>query len=430
MAAPQPLPGFRDFYPDECRVRSHIFALWQEASKRFGFRQYDGPPLEPVDLYTRKSGEEIVGQLYDFSDKGERHVALRPEMTPTFARMVGARHREFKKPIKWYAIPQLFRYERAQKGRKREHFQFNADIVGASTAREDAELIALLVEILRLAGLTSTQVRIRLSSRSLWCSLLAGWGVAAERFAAVFAVVDKIEREPREKTLAALLAAGLNGCQIGQIEKVCEGQPLDQLPVSIERDRLVEVVELLGRLGAGEYVQPDLRIVRGLAYYTGVVFEAFEMDEQGAYTGRAIAGGGRYDTLLDQLAGTDLPAAGFGMGDVVFGDILMERGLIPPASSCAGTFVVIPPDVDLPKALGLVMSLRQSGLRIEYPLAPSPVGKQFQQAEHLGARFAVIADSALDRGMIQIKELATRQQTEIPLADLVGWLRARLGSSV
>src|SRR5688572_12273282 len=192
------LPGFRDFYPDELAERAHIIGAWREAARRFAFVEYDGPPLEPLELYTRKSGDEIVGQLYNFTDKGDRQIALRPEMTPTLARMVAASERSYKKPIKWFAIPQLFRYERQQKGRLREHFQLNADIFGESDPAADAELIALLIDTLRSFGLTTADFVIRLSSRNAWQDFFAARSADSERAYEFYQVIDKMEREKPE----------------------------------------------------------------------------------------------------------------------------------------------------------------------------------------------------------------------------------------
>src|SRR6266566_8209686 len=197
----QALPGFRDFYPDALALRNHIFATWRSVAARYGFIEYDGPPLEPLELYTKKSGDEIVGQLYTFTDKGDRKVALRPEMTPTLARMVGAKANAMRKPIRWFSVPQLFRYERQQKGRLREHFQLNVDIVGESSVAADAELLAVAIDVMRGTGLTSNDVRARVSDRRLITAVLSDVGVKQAEMSAVFAAIDKAGREPRDVTL-------------------------------------------------------------------------------------------------------------------------------------------------------------------------------------------------------------------------------------
>jgi histidyl-tRNA synthetase len=371
------LPGFRDFYPDDLARRARIFDAWRAVARRYAFVEYDGPPLEPLDLYTRKSGEEIVGQLYNFTDKGGREVALRPEMTPTFARMVGARANALRKPVRWFSIPQLFRYERAQRGRLREHYQLNVDIVGETSEVADAELLAVAVDIMRELGLTANDVRARVSDRRMLNGVLLAIGVGEEHFPAVYGVLDKVQRQPREVSQARLTEAGLSLSLAQRVLTLGTATTFASLRQdfgaspeareSIERfDRYLAHVRALG---IGEWVQLDLSIVRGLAYYTGIVFELF--DVKGEL--RAICGGGRYDTLLKALGGADLPALGFGMGDVVLGELLDQRGLL------AG---VAPPSADLhlvagngagvrsyAEALQLVRVLRGSGLSVDHAMS-------------------------------------------------------------
>src|SRR5882724_1519249 len=312
-----PLPGFRDFYPEALAVRRYIFDRWRGAARRYGFREYDGPPFEPLELYTQKSGDAIVGQLFNFVDKGDRAVALRPEMTPTLARLVGAHHRDYKKPIKWFAIPQLFRYEKQQRGRLREHFQFNADIIAETDVSADAELIALAIDTLRSFGLTEKDFVVRVSDRRVWQRFLAAAGIAEDKQYAAFQAIDKLEREPTEKTREKLVATGLSVQKVEEILAIAEGKVVADAP---------ELQEVLGKLGdLAVFCKVDFKIVRGLAYYTGIVWEIH--DCKGEL--RAVAGGGRYDNLLKQVSGVDLAALGFGMGDVVLGELLKERGLLP-----------------------------------------------------------------------------------------------------
>ena len=307
------LSGFRDFYPDDCAARNAIFAIWRDVARRYGFVEYDGPPLEPLDLFTKKSGQEIVGQLYNFKDKGDRDVALRPEMTPTLARLVTARHKDFKKPLKWFSIPQVYRYERPQKGRGREHYQFNCDIIGEAGLEADVELIALVIDTLRAFGLTEKDFVVRLSDRQFWTDFMDANGVPEDQRYAFIQAIDKSEREPREKTAEKLgpLAADVFAI-------------LDDA-ASAKSDRLDTVETGLRHRGLQDFVKRDYTVVRGLAYYTGVVFEVF--DRTGEF--RAIAGGGRYDNLLKNLGDVDLPALGFGMGDMVLADLLAGKGLSP-----------------------------------------------------------------------------------------------------
>ncbi|MGZ5546191.1 MAG: ATP phosphoribosyltransferase regulatory subunit, partial [Limisphaerales bacterium] len=284
------LPGFRDFYPEplphkdvwSADARQYIFDTWRGVARRYGFREYDGPPLEPLELYTLKSGEEIVGQLYNFTDKGERAVSLRPEMTPTLARMFAAHERNYKKPVKWFAVPQLFRYERQQKGRLREHFQFNADILGESDSSSDAELLALLIDSLRGFGLKSDDFVIRLSSRNAWQGFFQKRNGKPEQAYAFYQAIDKLERDEPAESEKKLGAVGMSLNEVSEF--ISGGHPTPELDV---------IVKNLQARGLGDYVKIDYHVIRGLAYYTGVVFEAF--DRKGEF--RAIAGGGRYDNL-------------------------------------------------------------------------------------------------------------------------------------
>ena len=370
------LPGFRDFYPDELARRAHIFQAWRAVARRYAFVEYDGPPLEPLDLYTRKSGDEIVAQLYNFTDKGGREVTLRPEMTPTFARMVGARANALRKPVRWFSIPQLFRYERAQRGRLREHYQLNVDIVGESSEVADAELLGAAIDIMRELGLTAVDVRARVSDRRLLGGILTTLGVTEAQIPAVYTVVDKIARQPREVSAEKLTAAGLSPTQVERVLGLAAGTTFDAVraefgsaPAAAEHvERFGRYLEHLEALGFGAWVDLDLSIVRGLAYYTGIVFELF--DAKGEL--RAICGGGRYDTLLKSLGGTDLPALGFGMGDVVLGELLADRGLFPaPGADGADLYLVAGNGaVGRPyaEALRLVSALRGAGFSVNHGL--------------------------------------------------------------
>ena len=414
----QSLPGFRDFYPDECALRNYVFGKWRDAARRYGFREYDGPPLEPLDLYTVKSGEEIVGQLYNFTDKGERAVSLRPELTPTFARMVGARHRDYKKPMKWFAIPQLFRYERQQRGRLREHFQFNADIVGEKDVAADVELVALLVDVLRSFGLTHEDFVVRVSDRRVWSGFLRGLGVAEERHPAVFAIVDKIEREETVVTQKKFDALGIAADAASAILKFA-GTGVFEKEAPAEMATLQRFFDAMAHKGLGEFIKFDPKIVRGLAYYTGVVFEAF--DKKGEL--RAIAGGGRYDNLLNLISGVDMPALGFGMGDVVLCELLKERKLLPKVENRLDAYVVVAKEDLRPQALKLVRELREAGLASDYALVAAKVGKQFEAASAAGARFAVVIGDEWAQGQVTVKTLATRAEAKVEMARLVETLK-------
>ena len=309
----QALPGFRDFFPAEHTIRSHIFAAWRAVATRYGFEEYDGPPLEPLELYTAKSGDEIVGQLYNFEDKGGRQVSLRPEMTPTLARMVAARANGLRKPIRWFSIPQLFRYERQQRGRLREHFQLNCDLMGEAGPGADAEIIALAIDVMRALGLGPNDFKVRLSDRRILDALLRHRGQTDAQVAVWRQVLDKFGRTPVEVSRQKLRDAGVSDADAEAIIELAGAktwEPLSDPALAGTSASLLEVVRLLGAMGLGEYVEPDFTIVRGLAYYTGTVFELF--DTKGEL--RAICGGGRYDNLVGAIGGVDLPCVGFGMG--------------------------------------------------------------------------------------------------------------------
>lgn len=400
------LPGFRDFYPEplphpdvwSADARQFIFENWRATAKRYGFREYDGPPLEPLELFTTKSGDEIIGQLYNFKDKGERDVALRPEMTPTLARMVAAHERNYRKPIKWFTLPQLFRYERQQKGRLREHFQLNADIIGEKDPAADAELIALLIDTLRSVGLTEKDFIVRLSSRNAWHEFFQRHqGDPANEYE-FYQVVDKLERDTPEQTEEKLARIGITALEVKSF--ITGGEPTAELK---------SILDNLNARGLGEFAKIDYHVIRGLAYYTGVVFEAF--DRQGEL--RAIAGGGRYDNLVKLISGgkVDLPALGFGMGDVVLLELLKARKLLPKFESATDIFCLIEDESLRLDTLKLVQALRDTGLSVDYSLTAIKGDKQFKRAQELKASFtAKLAKDASGALLATVRNLKTRAE--------------------
>ncbi len=412
------LPGFRDFYPEptphpevwSADARQYIFDKWRTVARRYNFREYDGPPLEPLELFTTKSGDEIVGQLYNFTDKGQRPVALRPEMTPTLARMIAAHERNYKKPVKWFAVPQLFRYERQQKGRLREHFQFNADIIGESNPASDAELIALLIDTLRAFGLTAQDFVIRLSSRNAWQEYYKSGKPKTESGPAeyqFFQVIDKLERATPEESEKKLSALGFSLHDVNHF--IASGKPTAELDC---------ILQNLAARGLRDFARVDYQVVRGLAYYTGVVFEAF--DAKGAF--RAIAGGGRYDNLVKLVSGNkvDLPALGFGMGDVVLLELLKERKLLPAFDSRTDVFVLIENEGLRPQSLKLVQDLRTAGYAVEYPLTAAKSDKQFKRVQELKAAFTARVEND---AYVRIRNLNTRTEVVAGFADTRNHLR-------
>ena len=408
----QTLPGFRDFYPADCAARNYVFERWRDVARRYGFVEYDGPTLESVDLYRKKSGGELVGQLFEFTDRGGREVALRPELTPTLARMVAARDREFKKPLKWFSIGSFFRQERQQKGRLREFYQLNCDLIGDGSSAADAEMIALAIDLMRACGLTKEDFFVRVNDRHVWLQFLAARGIEKERAPEFLGIIDKIERERPEVTAAKLAPFGIDPAELDQFM----AQPVAALGGS-----LVALAADLQARGLGDYVAFDPRIVRGLAYYTGVVFEVFDR----ARKSRALAGGGRYDELIGLLSDGSVaqPTFGFAVGDVTLLDLLRDLphtaaqlDAATKAASAPDVYVVIADEAFRPQALGLVGQLRDAGRRVDFPLGAQKVGKQFQTAEALGATQAAVVGN--EWPMVKLKTLATREETLVTATDL------------
>ena len=408
------LPGFRDFYPEDFAQRAHIFRAWREVCRRYAFVEYDGPPLEPLELYTRKSGDEIVNQLYAFIDKGAREVALRPEMTPTFARMVAARANSLRKPVRWFSIPQLFRYERQQKGRLREHFQLNVDIVGEASEVADAELLAVAIDVMRALGLSHEDVRARISDRRLLNAILREIGVTETQHPTVYAVLDKFSRQPEATSRERLAAGGVSAGIIDRVMRIPKIHSMAALAtefgskdVAWWQAKLNTYLQHAESLGVGAWVDIDLTIVRGLAYYTGIVFELF--DAKGEL--RAICGGGRYDTLLEALGGASAPALGFGMGDVVLAELLRARGLMPASSGSGADLFMVGGngalDHGISDALKLVHLLRDSGLSVDHALnadryLTQATRNQVDSAKKSGARAVILFESA---GVVAVQGL-------------------------
>ena len=434
------LPGFRDFYPDEMARRQQIFAAWNAVAQRYGFEQYDGPPLESLQLFVEKSGPEIVNQLFNFTDKGGREVALRPEMTPSLVRMLGARIKGMPRPVRWYSTPQLFRYEKQQRGRLREHFQLNMDIVGEESVLADADLLAAALDVLRTLGLTGDDVVARYSDRRLLRHALLEIGVTEENLPVAYNVVDKVERDPRDVGMKRLMEIGLS--QEGAAEAL-ELTSVTREGLQSRFGHHPELSEILGEhesyaaalsaLGFARYIEFDMKIVRGLAYYTGIVFEIF--DRKGQL--RAICGGGRYDALFSSLAGIDVPALGFGFGDVVLGELLKERGLAATHGRSLDVFVVPgDPAVSQTGVLEVVAALRDAGFSAIFSYkgaSQANLGKLLKAADASGARYAVIvdggrADGAVAVRNVRVKTLRSGEQSETTVEGFITAARSRRDS--
>ncbi|HVU34755.1 MAG TPA: histidine--tRNA ligase [Opitutaceae bacterium] len=422
MATFQSLPGFREFYPEDLARRNHVFRLWRQAANSFGFAEYDAPVLEPLDLYKAKSGEEIEAQLFSFTDKGGREVALRPEMTPTVCRLVGAKANALKRPIKWFSIAEFYRYERMQKGRGRCFFQFNADIFGEPGPEAEIELIGLLVQCLCAFGLTEEDFYVRLSDRNLWFFYLEANGLDDERIRSLLGAIDRYEKYgdeafkpyserygPLPDALKQKVLAFLQIKSLPDLEQALAGIGGEKLAARLADWR--KLLAALDAMGLSRFIAVDLGVVRGLAYYTGFVFEAF--DRRGEL--RALAGGGRYDDLVQKLGGPALPAVGFAIGDMTFSLLLEERGLMPAFIQAPDVYCVIGGEKERLAAFGDIQALRASGFRVDYPLKDVAFGKQFKAAAESGAKLALIygADE-IAKGVVKVRDLANRTENEVP----------------
>ena len=416
----QGVRGTRDFYPEDMRLRNWLFDNFIAASLLHGFEEYDAPVLEHEDLYTRKQGEEITQQLYNFQDKGDRKVALRPEMTPSLARMVMAKAGSLPLPIKWFSIPQCWRYERTQRGRGREHYQWNVDIWGTTELSADAELISVMVTFFEEIGLSSDDVVISISNRKVLEEVLGSLGVEGDLFAKTCIVVDKMEKLPPDVIEKQLSDLGHSSEVITKIQTVLGIKDMKNLKSSLDKSssaisELNTLFEIIEAYGMSELVQFDASVVRGLAYYTGSVFEAH--DRGGNF--RAICGGGRYDNLLSTLGGKDLPATGFGFGDMVIMELLAEKGLIPELISGVDD-IVIPLNQDLRDiAVRVAASLRLSDRTVDLVLEDKKIKWAFKHAERVGAkRLVLLAPDEWSRKMIKVKDLETGEEKELSLKDL------------
>jgi len=418
-----PPRGMRDFYPEDVRLRNWLFSLWREVSESFGFEEYDGPLVESEELFTRKSGEEIVGQLYNFEDKGGRRLALRPEMTPTLARMIIAKGTSLPRPIKWFSIPQCFRYERMSRGRRREHYQWNLDIVGVKEPSAEAEVIAAAVEFLKRAGLGKDDFKVFLSNRRLLATLLRSKGLPDEKFAEVCVVIDKKGKvaEPALKEMMENL--GLSAAMVDGVFEVLRVESLEEAEgllvgtnTSLEAlEETKRVLEYLSYYGLAGFCRFDISIVRGLLYYTGPVFELFDVDRKF----RAICGGGRYDNLLESYGGGKVTAVGLGFGDVVISEILAEKRLLPDFQKKID-FVVIPFSQQERKvAMELSQSLRTKGNNVSITLDTRKLGKALAGADRAGAeKVAIVAPDELAEGKVVLRDMRTGEEKAVPIGEV------------
>ena len=416
----QPVKGTRDFYPEDFRLRAWLFDIWRTAARRFGFEEYDACVLESEELYIRKAGDEITQQLYNFEDKSGRKLALRPEMTPSLARLILQRKNSLTFPLKWFSIPQCFRYERMTRGRKREHFQWNADIIGQPDAVAELEVLCVLLTALRALGLGPEHVRVHLNDRRLLNAVLEHLGVVAEQHLPVMVVMDKRDKISPEELAGMLRTQGLNEDQIARLNAFLAMEGLEQVeaalgevPAIADLKRLLERLDQVGFPGYGRF---DITVVRGLSYYTGTVFE---IRDAGASL-RALCGGGRYDSLLSAYGGETIPAIGFGFGDVVILELLSDLKLLPDLKPRVEYTVVPFSPEQTQQALRVAQSLRDQGHSVDADFSYRKLKRALQRAEETGARHVVLLmPEELERGEVVLRDMTTRTEKRIPLGRLV-----------
>ena len=416
--------GTRDFYPDAMAWRNHLVDAWRRVSVRNGFEQVDGPIFETLDLYKVKSGEGIVSELFSFRRaQGSTDFAIRPEFTPTLARMVAAKANALPKPIKWFAVPNFCRAERPQRGRLREFWQWNVDLLGLDSPAADAEIMFTCVDLLAELGLTREHVRVKISHRDVVAEILETLGVPADRMGDAFDLLDKRDKMEPAKFSEAAANLGLDGARLERFEEVCRRRyragDLAHLARSLGMDQppadLVALDRQLAAFGIADWCEYDLGIVRGLAYYTGTVFEVHEASG----VERAIAGGGRYDKLIELFGGPAIPAVGFGMGDVVLTNVLEDKGLVPEdVSARPDAFVFASVDGADERVSAIVAALRRTGLHARRGYRTTRnVGKLLKEAGNARARFAVIVGET-----VEVKNLESGEQMEVAAADLASQL--------
>ena len=404
--------GTRDFYPDDMAVRRWMFDIIRDVSTRFGYQEYDGPCLEFIDLYAAKSGEELVKeQSFVFKSRGGEDLTMRPELTPTLARMVAQKQFELPLPLRWWSIGPMWRYEKPQRGRTREFFQWNIDLIGTESVAADAEIVAVAATFLKETGLKPDQVRIYVNNRRLMDSAFSKLGIEKDLRPQVFKVVDKLDKLSPQAWEKFALESGLNESQVNGLTALLNNDDLWQ-----ESEELVEFFDLIQTFGVADYIRFNPKVIRGLDYYTGTVFEAFELGGKS----RAVLGGGRYDNLVGDVGGNRLPGVGFAMGDVVIELVLRDSGVIPAqVGEKPQVLVTVFDEATLSESLKIAVVLREAGLRtVVYPAADK-MGKQFKFADKLDIPVAVIlGPDELANGQVAVKNLMSREQVLVNREDV------------
>ena len=415
----QPVKGTRDFFPDEMRLRNWLFEVWRNVSEQAGFEEYDTCVLEHEELYVRKTGDEISKQLYSFEDKGGRRLSLRPEMTPSLARLVLQQEKSLSFPIKWFSMPQCFRYERMTKGRRREHFQWNADIIGQHEVVAEAEILMLLISACESIGLSTNDFRVFINDRRILNAILSQIKVPQVLHSEVMVIMDKRDKIPPEALSKMLEDMRMTTKQVGQLNEYLSKSDLDELRENLKNtegiEELQHLMKLMETAGYKNYLQFDISIVRGLSYYTGAVFEVNSPEKQH----RAICGGGRYDSLLSTYGGETVPAVGFGFGDVVVLDVLKELERFPELPRKLDYTIIPFANEQIGTALKIAAELRLQGSTVDCNFSMKKMKKMMQQAHESGAAKAILLfPDELSDDKVVIRDMQLHEQKPVRITDL------------
>lgn len=425
----QPYKGTRDFYPEEQRLREWLFSRLGDTVQQYGYEPYDGPMLEPFELYAAKTGEEIVNeQLYSFVDRGGRKVAMRPEMTPTLARMVAARAPQLAKPIRWFSLPNLWRYERPQRGRLREHWQLNVDLLGVAGVEAEIEIVQVAIDLLRNFGAGPTDFEVQINHRQLMNDLFENvLQLNPSQTQAVAKAIDKRAKIPAESFVELLQAAGCSPDQIETLEKFLTS-PLLDIPAIVGESQgyqdLCRFFDAVNAMGLGPVCRFNASIMRGFDYYTGIVFEIYDQHPDNR---RALFGGGRYDNLVGMFGSGQLPGVGFGMGDVTLKDFLEAHGLLPELHTRTEVLVGLFSEEMFLTSQQLARQLRGYGMKVEAVLQPQKLAKQYQYADKKGIQLVVmVGPDEAEAGQATIKDMSTGQQQTVNRNELIPRLQLML----
>ena len=416
----QPVKGTRDFFPEEMRLRNWLFEIWRRTSVQAGFEEYDTCILEHENLYLRKAGDEISKQLFSFEDKSGRRLSLRPEMTPSLARLILQHKKSLSFPIKWFSMPQCFRYERMTKGRRREHFQWNADIIGQPNILAEAEILLLLISACESMGLTKKEFKVFINDRRILNSILTQINVPKDMHNTVMVILDKRDKISSEVLVTMLEDAGMSDKQVGKLNEYLSNTDLKNLQANLSDTTGVEnldsLMNMMDTAGYSDYLKFDISIVRGLSYYTGAVFEVNSPEKRH----RAICGGGRYDSLLSGFGGEAVPAVGFGFGDVVVLDVLKELERFPELPKKLDYTIIPFANEQVGIALKIASELRMRGSAVDCNFSMKKMKKTMRQADESGAAKAILLfPEELAEDKVVIRDMILHKQKTVKITDLI-----------